>query len=588
MPNKNVPFAGQTLIIPGAYYADNVSNAGSPVVPTTPPLILIGYGYGQQPQVAVNYSSAADLLAAIRGGPVSGYVPFLTNPSPQLNGAQQITFINVGENTRSSLTLFSSTSGVINLTSTNYGLPSNLLQAQVAAGSVGGKAVTLYDGYSKVAASADNLGLPFRLSYTGAATGVTYSVVTSGGVATTFITSSPTSGESVNVSLSPAAYGTVASLVQYLNGTGFYNAQVVSNGNLPSSNLDAVTSGALTSGLTSVTATLGDVIYWVNNNAQGLATAALASGITSSPAVSPSNIPLTPFSGAVSVPPTLSDYASGFNVALGVPGWAVFADSNSSGVRALGAAHVANASLPNVGRWRRFFTGSSTGESVATALANAAQADQINVTYAYPGIYRVDSATGINTLFDGLHVAAAVAGMATGNAVATPLTNKPLNGTGVETKLTTSQIDQLQQGGVLPLWTPQQTGVPTIISDFTTWLVDANPENVFNQQVACRYFLGYTIVNTLQPYVGTQADPQTEAKILNAVKQALNALLANSGNANGILVSWDPNTLSLTYSGTNQLAAVVVSVVFVGQNRFITATVNVLPLSIVLSIAATG
>jgi hypothetical protein len=41
--------------------------------------------------------------------------------------------------------------------------------------------------------------------------------------------------------------------------------------------------------------------------------------------------------------------------------------------------------------------------------------------------------------------------------------------------------------------------------------------------------------------------------------------------------------LKLVYNSTQQLAAVTVAVVFVGQNRFITATVNVLPLQITIT-----
>lgn len=581
MPNLNVPFAGQTLIIPGAYYADNVSNAQQFAPITTPPLVFIGYGYGQKPFIPTTYDNPNDLLTAIRGGPCSGYVSFLTSPSPQLQGAQQVTYINVGENTQSSLTLKSGTSGVIIMTSTNYGLPSNQLQAQVAAGALAGKAVTLYDGFSGASYTGQNLGVPFQLAYTGAATGVTYSTVVSGGVATNFVIGSPNAGESVNVPLN--AYNTITQLVQYLNGTGFYNAQVISNGALPSSNLDAAASGALSSGFANVPATLGDIVYWLNSNAGSLVTA-VSSG-TSSTAVAPTNIPLTLFSGATSVPPTLADYASGFNAALAIPGWAVFADSNASGVVALGTQHAITACLPQNGKFRRFFSGSSIGDTVAAVIARAQSMDAIQATYVYPGIYAINTSTGLNTLYGGLYAAAAVAGMATGNGPSTPLTNKALTGTGLEVKLTVSQIDQLQQSGVMPLWIPQQTGVPTVVSDLTTWQIDSNPENVFNQQVACRHYLAYTILNTLQPYVGTQADPLTETKILNAVKSALNALMYNSGNANGVLVSWNPSTLTLVYNGQNQVAAINVAVVFVGQNRFITCTVDVLPLSIILSAA---
>lgn len=586
MPNMNVSFNGQTLVIPGAYYADNVAAALSPAPVTTPPLILIGYGYGQKPFVPATYLTPQDLLTAIRGGPVSGFVPFLTNPSPVLNGAQQVTFINVGANTQSSLTLLSGTSGVVSLQSTNYGLPSNLLQAEIQAGSLAGRQMTLYDGYGNKTAAGDNLGVPFQLAYTGTSSGVSYSVIVSGGVATTFTTTSPHAGESLTIPLGPGNYSTIASLTGYLNGTGFYNATVISNGNLPATNLDAIASGALASGAAAVgvTATLGDIVYWVNNNALGLATAAIASGVTSSPAVQPSLLPLTPFSGATSVPPTLSNYASGFNVALAIPGWAVFADSNASGVNALGTQHVITASETVNGQWRRFFSGSSLGDSVANAVQAAQNANAYQSTYVYPGIYAVDTTTGVNTLFDGHHAAAAAAGMATGNAVTTPLTNKAITGTGIEIALTPSQINQLQQAGVMPIWVPLQTSVPTIVSDLTTWQNDANPENVFNQQVACRQYLAYSLVNATQPYTGTQADPLREVKILNAAKAMLNALMYNSGNANGVLLAWSPSSLTLVYNGQQQVAALRVDVQFIGQNRFITTQTNILPTSFTLSL----
>lgn len=594
MPNLNVPFAGQTLIIPAAYYADNVSNVGGPLVPTTPPLILIGFGYGGVPFVPATYDSPQALTAAIRGGPVSAFVPFLTTPSTQLNGAQQVTLINVGRNTQSSLSLtaLSGVSGVINLKSVNYGLPSNLLQIEVDDGVLAGRTIRLFDGFSNASLTGSNLGVPFQLSYLGASSGVSYSVVVSGGIATAFNVTSPVPGESVHILLNPANYGTIQQVIEYLNGTGNFTANILSNGNLPASSLDSASAIALATGtpgnlsFQQVTATLGDIAYWFNQQAFQLATATIPNGVVSSPALLPDLTSLTPFSGATSVPPTLSDYASGYNVALTIPGWTVFADDNSSGVVALGVQHVITASQTVNGRWRRFFTGSDIGDSIDDAIQGARDCDAINVTYVYPGIFRTDTATGVNTLYSGLFAAAAAAGMATGNAVATPLTNKALFANGVEISLDVSEIDLLQQNGVMPIALPQNTNIPTIVSDLTTWQLDSNPENVFNQQVACRYYLAYSVINTLQPYVGTIADPLNEVRILNAAKSVLNALLYNSGNANAVLVAWDPKTLILRYTGSNQVAAITVSVVFVGQNRFITCTVNVQPLNITIS--ATG
>jgi hypothetical protein len=120
---------------------------------------------------------------------------------------------------------------------------------------------------------------------------------------------------------------------------------------------------------------------------------------------------------------------------------------------------------------------------------------------------------------------------------------------------------------------------PTITSDLTTWQIDNNPENVFEQQVKCRDWLAYSLSNGLAPYVGSIADSYDELRILNAAKATLNQLLYSPGS-NGVLNSWDPKQLVLNYTGSNQTASVSASVVLVGQNRFITEYVTIFPLNI--------
>ena len=597
MPNLNVNFNGSTLIIPAAYYADNVANAAGPTQPTALPLVFLGNAYGMKsftPTTFTGSLAASQLLTALRGGPASGYVPFMTNPSGQLNGASQITFINVAPNTQSSATLNTvNSSGVINLTSANYGLPSNQLQVQVQTGTLAGKNVSLFDQYGGGIWTGSNLGVPMQLAYTGSGTGVTFGVVTSGtNNAVTLYTTSANPGESVSLSL--GTYQTVEQLVNYFNGTSYYSAYALSNGALPSLNLDAVSGVSLASQASGVnqyakvTATLTDIVWSINQYASGLATAVVSGATVSSSGVAPNNIPYTLFSGATNVTPSNTNYASGFNTALSIPAWVVFADSNASGVIALGTAHVATASSITNRGWRRFISGSSIGDSIAATLANAAAMNEINATFVYPGLYRTNTLTNASQLYGGLYAAAAVAGMMTGNTPATPLTNKSLTGNGVEVGLTVSQIDELQQGGVMPLIVSQVTGLVTICSDFTTWLNDANPENVFNQQVSCRYYAAYALTAATQPYAGTVASPFNETNALNAAKQCLNSLIFSQTNQNGVLSSWDPTTLQLIYTSANQLAAVTVNIVLVGQNRFITLYTNVLPLNLTITASSTG
>ena len=594
MPQQGITFDGQYIGLPGAYYGDDVSGAGPNTPPTTPPLIFLGYGWGPKPKTATTFTNTGDLLAALRGSPAAAFVPFIATPSPQLNGAQQVTFIDVSTNTQSVLPLLASGGGTQTLlTSTLYGPPSNQLTCQVENGSVAGLKLVLTDNYAAQQLVGDNLTVPFQIAYSGTATGaVTYSVA-----ASAFAATSPVAGESVTVPLGSGSYATVASVVNYLNGTGHFFAQGLSStqGELPSTSLTAVTGVAMpipVSGVpqyVNVRAYLQDIAFWVNQFASTLAGATVSGSATDSAAWLPvTGAAAVFFSGATGVPPVNNDYAAGLAVALSTPGWAVFCDSNASAVQALLAAHCEIASAAPYGMWRRGFTGSSIGDSVERTQTNAIGLDSLQMNYAYPGIYRTNTSTGANQLYGGLYAAAAAAGIATGNQIAQPLTNKVLNGTGVEqvnagSPLTSSQMVVLQNSGVQVLYVPQQTGVPTILSDVTTWQVDGNVENTSSQQVACRYWLAYSMVSALRPYVGTIAAPTTEVTILNAAKRMLNALIYTGGASNGVLASWNTGSLVLVYNGTNQVAGVSFSATLVGQNKYITCFATITPLSFTIS-----
>ena len=588
MPNVNSQFDGQTLIRPGAYYKDNPSAAQGVTQTQTPPLILIGYGYGGAPNVPSPVFSSADaVLAAIRGGPVGDFVPFITVPStsPTLNGSNQIVFINAGQNTQSSYSMLDDNgSTVIDFTSVDYGTPSNLLQVQVEDGSLGGRLVTLFDGYSNTTIQQDNLGLSFEVAYTGTASNVSLSIVGSGTAAQTLVISSPNPGESVTVGLTPELYGTVEQVVEYLNGTSYYTATVIGDGTMPSSDLDLVqnvvlpTQGSGPPTFVDVTATLGAIVYWANQYAGNLVSAALPNGVVSSPANRPAVIPLTPFSGGTNVPPTLADYAAAFNAALKIPGWVVFADSNSAGVQALGTQHVLTASSIPEGKPRRFVTGSSLGDTIATTQANAQACDAIQVTYVYPGITGIDTTTGLPTTYSGLYAAAAIAGLISGNRPAQPLTSAPLAGTGVEVQLDTTEINQLQQSGVMPI-ALNSGNVPSVVSDLTTWQSDNNPENVYNQQVGCRQYLEYVLLQAMTPYIGRIAAPGTLGLVQKAIVDALNKEIYSPGGA-GVLVSWEHSSLSLVYDSTSETLTTTVGVTFVGQFRFITLSVPIQKLAL--------
>jgi hypothetical protein len=609
MPNVNIQFQGQTLPIPGSYYSDNVS-ATIPANPAlVPPMVFIAYGYGGQPFVPQSFSNGGGqaLYNALRGAPSQDFVPFIANPSTVLFGASEIIYINCSQNTQASLTLRNvSAASLIGMVSADYGPPSNLLQCAVSGGTIAGVSVELFDGYTNVTqATADNLGVPVQIAYVGASSGVTmtvtavsgmaqysasspYSTVIAAGAGATLMTlSSPVSGETVTVPLGGGQYQNCGQLAAYINTTSAFVAQVLpnsSNSLCPTQYLDAASGISLPAPVggarqwVNVTSSPGSIIYWINQFSR----LAQSSGVVCTTNNPLAQIPLTHFSGAAAVAPTLSNYATAFSTAQSVNAWTVFADSNNAGVVALGQQHALLCSTPSVGKWRRFITGSSIGDTVAQAQATARSLNAYQVTYVYPGIWRTDVTTGNNTLYNGLHVAAAVASMMAGNIIAQPLTMQSLVGNGTEVALTLGaggQVDVLQQAGVMPIYVNPLTQVPSIVSDLTTWNIDNNPENVFNQQVACRHGLAYSLSQGLQPYVGDIASPFGLAKIKKATTTILNKLIWSPGN-NGFLVSWDPASLVITYTGSTQTVNLTVNVVFVGQVRFILELVFVQPLNL--------
>ena len=593
MPNVNVPFAGYTLVLPGAYYVDTVSGTYPDTPPTTPPLCIVGVSYGGASGVPYTFAIAQNALAFVRGGPIAALIPLISNPSPSLNGAGLITIINVAQNTASTLNMgtsgVSSGTTVFALASTNYGPPSNLLQATCGPPTTGtGYNITLKDNYAGTVLTGTNLGTPFALGYVGLATGASFTYNS-----TSLVLSSTVANESQTIPLGISGTATIGQLVQVINGTTAWVAELVSStqGLGPASGLGGSTGGPVSGAVSGipqwsyVSAITSDIVFWFSQFAQAYATVTSFSPVTGG--LLPAYFPLTYFTGATGPTGIVSsnNYASGFNVALTTPAWAVITDTSSTAVQNLGMKHAQIASTPPYGSWRRFFTGSAAGDSIATTTANAAALNSYTTCYVYPGIYQTSTVTGVSGLVPGYQVAAMAAAMATGNQIALPLTNKPLSGSGVEFPLTISQINTLQQFGVMPVALSGPNGnVPTIVSDLTTWQVDNNPSNVFTQQVACRWWLAYSMVNAVAQFVGSIASNPTEANILNAAKSCLNSLIFTGGGSNGVLNSWDANSLALVYTGGNQVAAITVSATLVGQNRMIVETVNLQALNVTITV----
>lgn len=585
MPSENVQFANETLVLPGVYSAQTSQAPVSPGTNIQNPLIFIAYGFGGAPYTPISTTSASQLKQVMRGAPSASFADFLYNGGSSLSGASTVIYINASASTQSTSVITSTgAADLITLTSANYGIPSNLMSFSVAAGSVSpGINLTLSDGYAQSTITGTNLGVPFQLTYTGTApSGVTYTVT-----ATDFELNSPNAGESYVLPLS--SFPTVTSLVNYINATGFYAASIISGtaGQLTTTSLDFVTAVALpvpvvSAGITTytyvnVSALLGDVVYWVNNFASGYASAVLTSTAVPNVPVAYQIVPNTLFSGATTVIPTATDYATSLSAALSIPASIVFLDNNANNIQVLGSQHAAQASLPVNGMYRRFFTGLNTGATPAAAESLALQLNSATTTLVFNEIQRVSSTTNLPTLYSALYTAAAVAGMSQGNPAYVPMTNKTLNATGVGTNLDIPTINALQQAGVMVVNLSRATGLPVVISDLTTWNNDDNPTNVYNQQVAISQQLNLNLIQAFDPFVGQVTNGSEGASLLNAFKKVLNQAISLN-----LLISWNPSSLTAVYNPVPQSWALTGQVMFVGQTRFVTIQLNITPTQISL------
>jgi hypothetical protein len=228
---------------------------------------------------------------------------------------------------------------------------------------------------------------------------------------------------------------------------------------------------------------------------------------------------------------------------------------------------------------RRFISGSTVGDTISYTANTCFSLNGITSSYVYPGIQIISTTTGLPTFKGGLYVAAAIAGIMCGNRVAEPVTNKQINGIGVEVSFNTTEIDQLQKAGALIIQQSPTTGVPTLINDFTTWQEDNNVENVLNQQVACRFATSYYMNSLLQPYIGQIAAGLISlGKTKTQVIAGLNNIMYTGPGSAGWVAAWNPASLVLNFNGTTMTLSLSVSLVFVGQNRFITNYITVEPL----------
>jgi hypothetical protein len=223
---------------------------------------FIGNSAGGQPNTYLTFGSPDEAAAVLVSGDVLTAVTKAFNPSNEIDGPGEVGCIIVGNATQSTLALTDNTGAVcINLTTTQYGVPSTLFQVSVQpdANSDGNLTLTITDGENY--ASGTNVG---RTAFTVSASG---SGVTSATITITETTCVLAANSTTVATFLLSTYTTVDQLVAAINTVTHFTAAVVagSSGTPALEGLDHFAAANCFSSPFSVTANLQACVDWLNS-----------------------------------------------------------------------------------------------------------------------------------------------------------------------------------------------------------------------------------------------------------------------------------------------------------------------------------
>lgn len=349
----------------------------------------------------------------------------------------------------------------------------------------------------------------------------------------TYVSGQTDGSTNIDICLDPAKdnrYTTLQAIVNYIAGQKGYSVQILGAGQMNSTYLDLVTNQNIKTVYT-VTAQLGAIIYWINNNSN-LVTAQ-QHGTNVNP---PANIGYTNLAGGSDGTPTTTDWQNAISVLRKQDVQFVVPLTSDPTVHAL--FDTENQYLSKNGiSFRRGFYGGALGETDAQIQTRAQNLNSGRAVLAPVGFYQYD-ALGNYQLFPPYMLAAMYAGLAAGrDSIATPLTNKNLNILGLERLLSQSEIITFIQNGIAAVDARLNgdfyivQGVTTSISDTSEYAVEFSVGTVAD-------YVRRVLQEALSIYVGQASDGATTVSSMIATATAV----LNSAVNNHIIEGFDKIT----------------------------------------------
>lgn len=350
---------------------------------------------------------------------------------------------------------------VIALTGTRVGLLDNLTSVAIAANPTAGSDITVTTDQGNIR----GFGVGAKgitLHYVGTGTVATVAVTATGLTTTVTDGSAPITAD--QLALTFANYPTIQKLVDAINANAAYTASVTAiNPAAASATLDGVSALDIKAAK-SLRADLQAQIDWLNTVAGAYLAAARVAGAVA-PAAPTARIYLAggddPSISTNSWTPALAALEA-VNVDIVVP------ISGDASVHTLAVAHCEAMSDPRTKHERRAIVGGAAGETVEQTVTRALALNSSHAQLVYPGLKDQD-ASGALAVVPPYLVAAQKAGMSAGLRRGYAATFQFLKAAGIERNLSQSDLNTLEENGVLGIEFVTGRGF-RIVHDQTTYL----------------------------------------------------------------------------------------------------------------------
>lgn len=497
---------------------------------------ILGIAEGGKPGTPEPFASPSRAAERLRGGDLVTALRPLFSPSPESLGPATVYFVRVNPATQATKYLQDAVpANVIQLTSVNYGQRDNGIRVSVASGTTAGKKLTIGDGITTVVK--DNLYREsFQIEYTGSTATMTITATT--------LTTTVTGGTGTSLNITLASYPTVKKLVDYIAAqTGYTCTLLDTNPDRASILLDQVTTvNIIAAQHYKATATLDEIVVWLNSGAQPFVTATRVANAGTLPA----NVTNLFLAGGAEGTATNTEWQAAFDALNQIDVTYVVPLTSDATIHAM-ALQAVQLSSADGRRPRRAFVGAALGEKTSTLGTYTTRVTALNsdrVALAIQGI------TVGGVALAPYFTAALFAGLQAGlPEIGDALTNRVVSIEGLEWTPTNAELEIALAGGMLPIGLIQNRGGYNIVRGISTWLKDDSYHRVEISSGDAMDEIIFQTLLSLDRFKGKKATESVAFEALSTVEATLKALHRQDVvvDFSGLEASLDGDTILIEY-----------------------------------------